>query len=259
MASVREYIEHACRNGKRLHMTLIDPASQPPELAAEIAHAAENAGSNAIMVGGSTGVTRENADATIGAIKAAVKLPVIIFPTSAAMLTPRADAIFFMSMLNSRKLELVIGEQVRGAAAVKKLGLEPLPMGYVIVAPGMTVGKVGAAELITRDARGAELAVRYALAAQYLGMGLFYLEAGSGAPEPVPPEMIRAVKRECTLPLAVGGGLTTPELVDAVLAAGADIIVTGTLVENVRVEDAAAALRGMVAVCRKHSRSPNPQ
>ena len=103
-------------------------------------------------------------------------------------------------------------------------------MGYVIVEPGMKVGEVGKANLIRRD--DPKKAAAYGMAAEMYGMSLFYLEAGSGADRPVPPEMIAAVKSSISIPLIVGGGIRTPEAAEAARKAGADAIVTGTLLEQ---------------------------
>jgi len=138
--------------------------------------------------------------------------------------------MYFMSMLNSVNVGHVIGEQVKGAPIVKVLGIEPISMGYIVVEPGMKVGEVGMANPIPRNEP--KLAVAYALAAEFMGMGLVYLEAGSGAPEAVPSEMIAAVKKNITIPLIVGGGIRDPSTAEKVRLAGADIVVTGTVVEN---------------------------
>lgn len=226
---VREYIHETLKKHK-MHMTLLDPAKQPPQVSGEIAAKATAAGTDAIMVGGSTGVTQENLDATVDFIKSRCKLPVIYFPSGAHAIARRCDAIYFMSMLNSRNVRNVTGEHVKGAPVIKKLGIEPISMGYVIVEPGMKVGEVGEAELVKR--RDIQTAIGYALTTEFFGMDLLYLEAGSGAPEPVPADMIGAVRRSVKIPIVVGGGIVTPEHASAVASAGADIIVTGTLVEN---------------------------
>jgi phosphoglycerol geranylgeranyltransferase len=215
---------------EKLHMTLIDPEDHPGRSAVKIAKAAERAGSDAIMIGGSTGYTHGDLDDTVSAIKAEVKLPVIIFPTSASLLTPRADAIYFMVMMNSRDPRFLTREQMRGAPLVRLIGIEPISMGYIIVEPGMKVGQVGSAELVPRD--DAATAAAYALAAEFLGMACVYLEAGSGAPEPVPPAMVRTVRSAISVPLLVGGGIRKPAQARAAARAGADIIVTGTAVER---------------------------
>lgn len=214
----------------RLHMTLIDPEDDPGNAAARIARAAERAGSDAIMIGGSTGYTRKDLDRTLGAIRRAVSLPIIIFPTSANLLSPKADAVYFMTMMNSRDIRFLSREQMRAAPIVQKMGLEPISMGYIIVEPGMKVGEVGSADPVARTDSGS--AAAYALAAQYLGMDCVYLEAGSGAPQPVPPSMIRRVRSATSIPLIVGGGIRTAAAARGAANAGADVIVTGTAVER---------------------------
>lgn len=214
----------------KIHMTLLDPEKQAPEDSAEIARKACGIGTDAIMVGGSTGVTQANLDDTVVRIKRACDVPIIYFPSGADAISSKCDAIYFMSVLNSRNVRNVTGEQWRGAPVIRKLGIETISMGYVIVAPGMKVGEVGEADLVLRD--DLERAVGYAIASEMFGMDLFYLEAGSGAPMPVPAEMVRAVKDNVQMPVVVGGGISRKEHVAPLVAAGADIVVTGTLVEN---------------------------
>lgn len=215
---------------KKLHFALIDPDKQTPKAAGDIAQTVTDAGSSAIMVGGSTLLSQKQVDETVQMIKNHTDLPVILFPSGAKFLSKYADAVFFMSLLNSRNLDYVIREHVKGAPFVKDSGLEPISMGYIIVEPGMTAGRIGEAELIHRD--DLDTAVGYALAAEYLGMKLFYLEAGSGAPTPVPNEMITAVKKKASIPLIVGGGIRDAVTAQEKARAGADIIITGTAIEK---------------------------
>jgi phosphoglycerol geranylgeranyltransferase len=135
-----------------------------------------------------------------------------------------------MSLLNSRNLDLVIRAHARAAPAVRAMGLEPIPMGYLVIAPGMRVGEVGQVDLIARD--DATGAAGYALAAQYLGMRFVYLEAGSGATAPVPAPIVRAVRAAVEVPLIVGGGIRSGDDARPVLAAGANVLVTGTVTEE---------------------------
>jgi phosphoglycerol geranylgeranyltransferase len=226
-------------------MTLLDPDKQSAEQAGRIAASAARSGTDAIMIGGSTGVTQGKVDATVLAIKAAAKVPTILFPASAANLSRHADALYFMSLLNSRDPRLIVGEQRRAAPLVKKWGLETIPMAYLVVEPGMRAGEVGQADPIPRSRP--EDAVEYALAAQMLGMKLVYLEAGSGAPEPVPAPMIRAVREALEIPLIVGGGIRTADAAGTVARAGADIVVTGTIVERAKDGD---TLRRIIAAVK---------
>jgi len=215
------------------HLTLIDPDSQKPAQAAIMAEAAMQGGTDAIMVGGSIGAAGIRLYETVEQIKKKTDLPVILFPSSVAGLCENADAVFFMSLLNSRTSAYIVENQALGAPIVLRYGLEPIPMAYIIIEPGGTVGFVGDARLIPR--KKPELAVAYALAAKYMGMRLIYLEAGSGADSPVPVPMVAAVKKAIgnTL-LVVGGGIRSKEAAVELVAAGADLLVTGTAVERSR-------------------------
>lgn len=215
---------------KTVHLTLLDPEKQTPAEAGNAALCASAGGTDGIMVGGSLGISKNNLDATVEAIKQNVDIPVILFPGGITGISKRADAIFFMSLLNSKNPYFITGAQAAGAPLVKDAGVETIPMGYIVIEPGGAVGRVGEADLISRgrpkDAAG------YALAAQYLGMKLVYLEAGSGADRHVPEEMISAVKETVDISVIVGGGIRTGSDAKAVASAGADIIVTGTVVEE---------------------------
>jgi phosphoglycerol geranylgeranyltransferase len=215
---------------KKLHMTLLDPDKQDAATAADLAKSAVDMGSDAIMLGGSTGVTQDLLDETVVRIKAEVDVPVILFPTTASAVSLKADAIYFMSLLNSKNPRFITGEQMKASAAIKKSGLEPISMGYIIIEPGMEAGTVGEANLVPKD--DVKIAVGYAVAGELLGMDLIYLEAGSGAHEPVPADMITAVKQALDIPLLVGGGIRDANKASSAVRAGADIIVTGTVVEE---------------------------
>ena len=138
--------------------------------------------------------------------------------------------MFFMSLVNSRNLDFVIRAHAKVGPYIKKLGIETMSMAYIVCEPGMKVGEVGQVDLIKKD--DIKSAVGYALGCEMMGMEFVYLEAGSGADDPISPEMIEAVKDAISVPLIVGGGISTPEFAISAKLAGADIIVTGTLVER---------------------------
>ncbi|RMF89411.1 MAG: geranylgeranylglyceryl/heptaprenylglyceryl phosphate synthase [Methanobacteriota archaeon] len=229
--SVFTYIMDRLREGP-IHFTLIDPEKQDPAAAGEIAREAAEGGTDGLMLGGSVGVMQSDLDGTILAIKEQTSLPTILFPGDVSGISRHADAIFFMSLLNSRNPYFITGAQAAGAPLVKRMGVEVIPMGYLIVEPGGMAGYVGDARLVPRAKP--EVAVAYGLAAQYLGMKLLYLEGGSGISEPIPPEMIGAVKSQVEIPVVVGGGIRSGKAAKAAADAGADIIITGTVVENTR-------------------------
>lgn len=230
---VEVHLKKIIKQDGKAHLTLIDPASQTPERAAEMALAAVEGGTDAIMIGGSTGASGTLLDETVMRIKEKVDVPTILFPGNSAGLSSYADAVFFMSLLNSRDINYIVTNQVLGAPMIYRSGIEPISMAYLVVEPGGTVGWVGDAKLIPR--KKPELAIAYALAGKYLGMHYTYLEAGSGANSPVSPEMIGAVKKALgDSMLIVGGGIRDGESAKLCAKAGADMIVTGTIVEETK-------------------------
>jgi phosphoglycerol geranylgeranyltransferase len=242
---VSDYIRSKIRLGT-LHMTLIDPDKLGPSECAEVAYLACRAGTDAIMVGGSTGIDFETLDRCVVAMKERIAIPIIQFPSHAKAISPNSDAIYFMSMLNSMDINFIIGEQMKAAKMIKEIGLETIPMGYVIVEPGMKVGETGSADPVKRDDN--ERAIGYALAAELLGMDLFYLEAGSGAPDPVSPEMVSEIVKFLSIPLVVGGGIRTEKAAREIAEAGASIVVTGTIVEES--EDVEGILKRIISAVK---------
>ena len=241
--------EYICDRGKRTrHAIVIDPADQSPDVAANRALAAANAGSRMILVGGSSDTDMENVHDTILCIKEALELvtwassqdsdsdenksqiPVVLFPQGATALSPAADGITFMMLMNSRDPRFLVGEQVRGAPFVKKSGIEPVSMGYLICEPGGKAGEVGKADLIGYD--DYERVAAYSMAAEFMGFRLLYLEAGSGSAQPVNPKLIKTARESCDLPIIVGGGIRDAKMAKTAAKSGADWIITGNITEE---------------------------
>ncbi|MGD6809968.1 MAG: geranylgeranylglyceryl/heptaprenylglyceryl phosphate synthase [Candidatus Bathyarchaeia archaeon] len=229
LGRVEKYLLEKIAAEKTIHMTLIDPEKITPAQASIVAENSKESGTVAIMIGGSTFDSQEHLDAVIQAIKKTVDLPVILFPNNVSGISRYSDAIWFMSLLNSVDPYFLVGAQILGAPLIKKFNIEPISMGYIIVGQGGTAGIVGKAIAIPYDKP--ELAAAHALAGQYFGMRFIYLEGGSGVANPVPPEMIKTVKKYLDVPLIVGGGIRTREQAATAAQAGADIIVTGNLIE----------------------------
>ena len=228
--NVEKYLLDKIDSEGSIHITLIDPEEVTPPQASRIVNKAKLSDTSAIMIGGSTFVSSAHLDDVVKAVKRTVKIPIILFPNNVTGISRYADAIWFMSLLNSVDPYFLIGAQILGAPLVKKFGIEPIPLGYLIVGEGGTAGVVGKAIPIPYNKP--ELAAAHALAGQYLGMRFIYLEAGSGAKNPVPPDMIRVVRHYVDVPMIVGGGIRSREQALAAASAGADIIVTGNVVEE---------------------------
>jgi phosphoglycerol geranylgeranyltransferase len=216
--------------GQHLHISLLDPISTSVEKAGEYSSYIQESGSDAIMVGGSTVYSQEALDNFIRSVKEGASIPVIIFPNNVQSISRYADAIWFMSLLNSVDWYYIVGAQLQGALTVRSFNLEAIPMGYVVFGSESTVAAMGRA--LPLAPHSYEIAVCYGLAAQYLGMRFLYLEAGSGASKPLPETTIRAVRKAVNIPIIVGGGIRTPDDVKTVCRAGADIVVTGTAIEK---------------------------
>lgn len=241
--------KHMQANGRCRHITLIDPGKQDLDTAAKRAMSAVQAGSECIFIGGSTNTSNEVVHATCEAIKEAFELrkfaasqnldsneddwnvPVILFPGGGHALSSAADGILFMMLMNSKERKFLVGEQVIGAPFIEKFGINTLPTGYVVCAPGGEVGRVGNVDLIGKE--DVELVRNYALTAKMYGFQYLYLEAGSGASYQVNTELIKAAKSVEGLTVIVGGGIRSSEQAIIAKQGGADWIVTGTLTEEI--------------------------
>jgi len=230
LGRVEKYLLEKIKADGSIHITLVDPEKMTPPQASRVAENSKISGTSAMMIGGSTFVSQVHLDDVIKAIRQVVKIPIILFPNNITGISRYADAIWFMSLLNSVDPYFLIGAQILAAPLVKKYGLEPISMGYIIVGEGGTAGIVGKA--IPVPYSKPDLTAAHALAGQYLGMHFIYLEGGSGAKNPVPPEMIQMVKKVTDIPLIVGGGIRTKEQALVASSAGADIIVTGNIIET---------------------------
>ena len=229
---IEAYILREIEQNGAAHMTLIDPEEVNQKEALYLAKECEACGSSAIMIGGSTIVSSAHLDLVISSIKKDVHIPIILFPSNITGISQYADAIWFMSLLNSSDPYFIMGVQVLAAPLIRKYGVEAIPLGYLIIGEGGTAAVIGKASPIPYNKP--ELSVAHALAAKYLGMHFIYLEGGSGVNKPVPAEMVRMVKTVADVPLIVGGGIKTGKQTKEIVSAGADIIVTGTIFEKIR-------------------------
>jgi len=238
---VEKYLEEKLSTYGALHFSLIDPEKiMDTNEVSRLGKMLSEAGTDAFLVGGSIAVSEFMIDEVVKVLEE-FELPTILFPGNVSGLSRYADAILFMSLLNSEDPYFIIGAQMIAAPLVKRYGLEVLPTAYIIIGYGGAAGHVGRARPIPYEKP--EIAAAYALAAELMGMKYIYLEAGSGAPKPVPPEMVSKVKKSIErAKLIVGGGIRNPEVALKLVEKGADIIVTGTVIEE-RLEDALNFIR----------------
>jgi phosphoglycerol geranylgeranyltransferase len=230
LGKVETYLHNKLKTEGPIQMTLFDPEKVNLDTVGVLAKQVEKAGTGAIMVGGSTVGDSRELDAVTKILKKEVKVPIILFPNNISGVSPYADAIWFMTLLNSSDPYFIIGAQALAAPLIKRYNLEPIPMGYIIIGRGGAASLIGSARALPYDKP--EIATILALAAQYLGMRFVYLEAGSGAEDPIPSSMVSMVKKTIDSTLIVGGGIRNSQTALELAEAGADIIVTGTLVEE---------------------------
>jgi phosphoglycerol geranylgeranyltransferase len=228
---VFSHFKQMIADGKHCYWVLLDPDDFSIEEASSIAKEAQNAGVDGLLIGGSL-IHSSNFDSFVKSVKEAVSIPVIIFPGDATQLSRHADAVLFLSLISGRNPVNLIGEHVKAAPLIKEYGIEPIPTAYLLVEAGTVTSVEFMSNTRPLPRNKPRIAAAHALAAQYMGMRMIYLEAGSGAPETVPDEMISMVRSQIEIPLIVGGGIRNAETAAKKLRAGADIIVTGNLLQS---------------------------
>jgi len=222
-------IEAQSKDRKQIAL-LIDPEEHTVASAEALAKTAEVARVDYILVGGS--YVSSDLTAVVNTIKGAAKIPVILFPGSPMQVVPTADALLFLSLISGRNPDYLIGNQVLSAGLIRKSGLEVISVGYMLIDGGAVSSVQYVSNTLPIPAHKPDLAVATAIAGEMLGLKMLYLEAGSGAINPVPVEVIKAVKGAVALPLMVGGGLRNEVSVMSALKAGADIVVVGNAAES---------------------------
>ena len=213
------------------YIVLIDPDKKSENDLPEKVKAINESGVDAIFVGGSLMMDSRCSD-RVAQIKSLAEIPVIFFPGGISQLNSHYDAILFMSIISGRNPHYLIGEQVIAAPIINDLGIEVIPTGYLLLDGGSdsAVQFMSSTAPIPMDKP--DISIAHALAAQYLGKQLIYLEAGSGAKQAVTNELIKEVFEQVDIPLIVGGGIRTPEVAREKVESGASFVVTGTIIEE---------------------------
>ncbi|HUC38531.1 MAG TPA: geranylgeranylglyceryl/heptaprenylglyceryl phosphate synthase [Candidatus Acidoferrum sp.] len=232
---VELYINETLEAKGAMFFSLIDPVDYKSEEAAiKTARDSVKGGADLVLIGGSVGVQGDLLDNVARRIKEEVDVPVTLFPGNIATITEHADAIYFMSILNARNPYWITQAQMLAAPMIKKKRIEPLPVGYIIVHPGGTVGWVGDANIVPREKP--KIAAALAMAGEFLGNRFIITDTGSNPQAqgsgPIPIEMIHAVKSAITVPYIVGGGIRNTKDLRTAYASGADIVQIGAVFEG---------------------------
>lgn len=224
-------IQKRIDSGYGCYWILLDPDDFTDKEAARIASEAQKAGADAMLIGGSL-LNTNHLDSFVSSVKKAVDVPVILFPGDATQISPVADAILFLSLVSGRNPMNLIGEQVKGAPLIKECDIEPISTAYMLIESGAVTSVEFMSNTRPLPRSKPMIAAAHALAAQYMGMSMIYLEAGSGAPNTVPNKMIRMVRKYVDIPVIVGGGIRSASTAAEKIDSGADIIVTGNLLHK---------------------------
>jgi putative glycerol-1-phosphate prenyltransferase len=165
-------------------------------------------------------------------IKSSCGIPVILFPGNNLQINREADAILLLSLISGRNPELLIGRHVISAPILKNSGLEVISTGYLLIDSGKTTTVNYMSQTMPIPREKSDIAACTAMAGEMLGMKLIYLDAGSGAGQPVPADMIRTVRNSVSIPVIVGGGITGATQAKEAFRAGADVVVAGNAIEK---------------------------
>lgn len=231
MKTIYNHITNSEARGEKLLAVLIDPDKIQLHGIAGFIRKINHSAVTHIFVGGSW-VEDGKTTAVVKEIKKYTILPVVLFPGSINQITPLADGLLFLSLLSGRNPEYLIGQQVKAVPRLKNIPLEVIPTGYILIDGGTETSTQKVSKTRPLPPSNTEIIVNTALAGQYLGMQLIYLEAGSGAKNPVPHEVVKEVAENISVPLIVGGGIRCFDALEKVYNAGATMVVIGTAFEN---------------------------
>lgn len=229
--SVYDQIILSKKEGKKKFSVLIDPDKLRMRDVDKIIRLAVDAHVDYFFIGGSL-IVNNMLDELLTTIKASCNIPTVLFPGNSFQLSYKADAILFLSLISGRNAELLIGKHVITAPYLKVSPLEVVSTGYMLVDGGIPTTVSYMSNTIPIPQNKADVAVCTAVAGEMLGMKLIYMDAGSGAMQPISTDLISSVSASIDIPLIIGGGIATPEKARENVEAGADIIVVGNAIEK---------------------------
>jgi putative glycerol-1-phosphate prenyltransferase len=231
MTNIYNNILKSKANNEKLLAILLDPDKIDLDKAGTLIEKINQSPASHIFIGGSL-VENNILDELISKIKQNCNLPIVLFPGNPSQISNKADAILFLSLISGRNPDFLIEHQVKAAPILKKTQLEIISTGYILIESGTETAVERVSKTNPLDRNNLELALATAQAGEMLGNKLIYLEAGSGAKQAVPLEMIKKVSQNIEIPLIVGGGIIDLQGIQNAFDSGADIVVIGTAFEK---------------------------
>ncbi|MCP4309933.1 MAG: geranylgeranylglyceryl/heptaprenylglyceryl phosphate synthase [Bacteroidetes bacterium] len=227
---MNSFYEKLVDRSKKRFALLVDPDKQDDESLDTLMGHINQYPPDLVLVGGS--ILFNPIDLSITSLKLGTKLPVFLFPGNVMQLSDTADGILFLSLISGRNPEFLIGNHVLAAPHLNRSGIEVIPTGYLLIENGHSTTVEYVSNTRPIPAGKCDIAIATAMAGEMLGMKAIYLEAGSGAKHCVGTDVISAIRKNISLPLIVGGGITSADQAEEVFNAGADMVVIGTAIEN---------------------------
>jgi geranylgeranylglyceryl phosphate synthase family protein len=228
---ILDHMLQATEAGKKQLAVLIDPDMPEQSLQLILKHI-QASRADYIFLGGSLLHTQPFIEQTLEVIKSQTDIPVILFPGNELQVVKGVDAVLFLSLISGRNPELLIGKHVTAAPYIKKLQLEVLPTGYILIDSGRPTTVSYISQTMPIPSNKPDIAAITAMAGEMLGLKLIYLDGGSGAENTIPSIVVQAVRQHTRCPIIVGGGIKNISQADALWQAGADIIVVGNVLEE---------------------------
>lgn len=221
----------AKNNGEKKFVVLIDPDKVRLGKIQKVLEMSVEAGVDYFFIGGSL-VVNDMLDYVLKSMKEMCHIPMILFPGNSFQLSYKADGLLFLSLISGRNADLLIGKHVITAPFLKMSPLEIISTGYMLIDGGIMTSVQYMSNTSPIPANKDDIALCTAMAGELLGLKQIYMDAGSGAKNPISESMINTVSSAINIPLIVGGGISTPEKAAANAKAGADIIVVGNAIEK---------------------------
>ncbi len=228
--SILKEIEEKRRRGEKLFFLLVDPENHTPESIRSFFAGTGREPADLVLVGGS--LVSRPVEPVLRALRERVSVPVVLFPGSLLQLSGEADGLLMLTLLSGRDPQYLVGDQVTASLMIRNLGLEVIPTGYILIGEGAGTSVEVISNTHPLPEKRKDIVLATALAGEYMGSRMIYLEKGSGAPEPPSSGLVRAVREVLKVPLAVGGGISDPAAAEKLYHAGADILVAGNATEN---------------------------
>ena len=221
----------AKERNQKLLAVLLDPDKLELDKIKETVKSIDSNKVDFIFIGGST-VKNGITELFVKKLRSITNIPLVLFPGDYSQINKYADAILFLSLLSGRNPEYLIEQQIRSVPLLQKTDLEIISTAYILIDGGVETAVQRVSKTLPISQNNMVKIVQTACAGMYLGNKLIYLEAGSGAKDPVNPKVIKSVKDEITIPLIVGGGIRTKEQLELAYQNGADLVVVGTAFEE---------------------------